>query len=99
MGRIRKVNRWRGEETAGKCRTEMDSSNREWVDWLPWSLRSGPTRVGPPLGMAGCKWRVSERDTGVELMQEWKFGRRVRPAFARGFGGNGLASVLQLVRQ
>ena len=53
-------------------------------------------RVGR-VGMAGCRWRVSEWDTGVELMQEWKFGRRVRPAFARGFGGNGLASVLQLV--
>src|SRR6266850_7305391 len=98
MGRIRKVNSGEGEETAGKRRSEVDSSNREWVDWLPWSLRSGPTKgSGLRSGMAGCKWRVSERDTGVELMQEWKFGRRVRPAFARGFGGNGLASVLQLV--
>jgi len=42
--------------------------------------------------------RVSEWDTGVELMQEWKFGWKVRPAFAGGFGGNELASVLQSVR-
>jgi len=57
------------------------------------------TKIMNRVGMAGCRWRVSEWDTGLELMQEWKIGAEGKAAFARGFGGNGLASVLQLVGQ
>jgi len=77
----------------------MDSLNREWVDWLPWSLRPGEARgtqkarsgaancTATPVGrvgMAGCRWRVSEWDTGLELMQEWKFGAEGKASVCKG---------------
>jgi hypothetical protein len=37
---------------------------------------------------------VSDWDTGLELMQEWKMGGRVRLVFARRFEVGGVASVL-----
>jgi len=58
------------------------------------------------MGMLGGR-RVSERDTGVELMQEWKFGAEGKASVCKGIwwkwigkrpAVNGVVSELETLR-
>src|SRR5690242_2813087 len=60
------------------------------------SLRSrGITKIGSSYAVRS-EGPVSEWDTGLKMMQEWKLKREIKLAFTRGFGREGLASGLQL---
>jgi len=88
---IRKANGWEGGRDE---KTEIGRTNCEWVDWLPWSLRCAAANyAAAPVGMttnfdAWSGWkvrgRVSEWGTGLELMQEWKFGLKGKASVCKG---------------
>src|SRR5580704_17843505 len=88
MGRIRKVDRWRGEEMTGKPGTALNSSDSEWADWLPWSLHcaaancaAAPVGVtvigGAPQGRAVLACLGKGHRCGVDAgMEIWGGGER-----------------------
>jgi hypothetical protein len=43
-----------------------------------------------------CGWRVSERGTGMKMMQEWEFVAGRKASVYSEDWGDGLASVMQL---
>jgi hypothetical protein len=109
MERIRKVNGCRGEVDRG--RSSSDRTVNGWIDCRSPSIpvqhagrklcaaaAVGMTEIRLARGVEGG-WLVSEWGTGLELMQEWNFGQRVRPTFTRGFERERLARVLHLEGQ
>jgi hypothetical protein len=78
------------------------SSGLEWFDWLPRSLHCAAANWAAAPGRDDRvldPWRggggVSERRTGVKMMQEWEFVAGRKASVYSEDWGDGLASVMQ----
>jgi hypothetical protein len=48
--------------------------------------------------MLGCGWRVSERGTEMEMMQEWKNGAEGKASVCKGIWENGIGKRPAITR-
>jgi hypothetical protein len=97
MARIRKVDRW--GERGNKRKVALGGSNGQRVDWLPRSLHCAAANyAAAPVGMTELglmsggrvEWRVSEWDTGMKMMQEWKLGAEGKASVCNGIWKRGI---------
>jgi hypothetical protein len=81
---------------ASNGKRNFHRKKNRWIGFKKWIGVGIASLEGASTSRTALRARrvVSDWDTGLELMQEWKMLERVRLVFAKRFGVGGVASVL-----